>query len=103
MKSDTSVHVHNLDDPQEVIMKFEHNHYSYEGQDILSYISFEAKSFSNEVPVGKYVLKLQGNAIFKDSGTNTLEIQYSGGIRKIDFYVVGPKTITCYADFIKEW
>lgn len=101
--TDYSVHVQNVDDPQEVEMHFEYLHYTYEGSNIYSYISFEAKSFSNGIPMGKYILKLSGNAVFKDNQSKTLEFQYSGGVRTFDFIVTGPKRITCSAEFIKEW
>lgn len=101
--TDYGVHVQNIDDPQEVEMHFEHLHYTYEGVDIQTYVTFEAKSFSNEIPMGKYILKLTGNAVFKDNGAKTIEFRYTGGIRKFDFILNGPKRITCSAEFIKEW
>ena len=97
------VFVENLDDPQYVTVKFERLYYTYEGNDIDTYITFEAKSFTDKVPNGLYTLRLTGNAHFKDNGIKSLTISYTGGTEKFDIVVTGPKRIVCDVEFQKVW
>ena len=97
------VFVENLDDPQYVTVKFERLYYTYEGNDIDTYITFEAKSFTDKVPNGLYTLRLTGNAHFKDNGIKSLTISYTGGTEKLDIIVTGPKRIVCDVEFQKVW
>ena len=97
------VFVENLDDPQYVTVKFERLYYTYEGNDIDTYIIFEAKSFTDKVPNGLYTLRLTGNAYFKDNGIKSLTISYTGGTEKLDIVVTGPKRIVCDVEFQKVW
>lgn len=97
------VFVENLDDPQYVTVKFERLYYTYEGNDIDTYITFEAKSFTDKVPNGLYTLRLTGNAHFKDNGIKSLTISYTGGTEKLDIVVTGPKRIVCDVEFQKVW
>lgn len=97
------VFVENLDDPQYVSIKFERIYYTYEGVDIDTYLTFEAKSFTDKIPTGLYTLRLTGNAYFKDNGIKVLTISYTGGIVKLDVVVTGPKRIVCDVEFQKVW
>ena len=97
------VFVENLDDPQYVTVKFERLYYTYEGSDIDTYITFEAKSFTDKVPNGLYTLRLTGNAHFKDNGIKSLTISYTGGTEKLDIVVTGSKRIVCDVEFQKVW
>ena len=97
------VFVENLDDPQEVKIEFEKIYYTYEGQDIESYITFEALSFTDKIPTGRYILTLSGNAYFKDTLTKIKIINYIGGNIKFDIIVNGPKRLTCSAKYQKVW
>lgn len=97
------VFVENLDDPQEVKIEFEKIYYTYEGQDIETYITFEASSFTDKIPTGRYILTLSRNAYFKDTLTKTKVVNYIGGIVKIDIIVNGPKRLTCSAKYQKVW
>ena len=97
------VFVENLDDPQYVTVKFERLYYTYEGNDIDTYITFEAKSFTDKIPNGLYTLRLTGNAHFKDNGIKSLTISYTGGTEKLDIVVTGPKRIICDVEFQKVW
>ena len=97
------VFVENLDDPQEVKIEFEKIYYTYEGQNIESYITFEASSFTDKIPTGRYILTLSGNVYFKDTLTKTKVVNYTGGIVKIDIIVNGPKRLTCSAKYQKVW
>ncbi|MDY5913054.1 MAG: hypothetical protein SPJ62_13855 [Inconstantimicrobium porci] len=97
------VFVENLDDPQYVTVKFERLYYTYEGNDIDTYITFEAKSFTDKIPNGLYTLRLTGNAHFKDNGIKSLTISYTGGTEKLDIVVTGPKRIVCDVEFQKVW
>ena len=98
------VHCENLDDPQEVTVKFEKLLYTYEGTDILTYITFSAKSYTDKVPVGKYIFTLSDNAVFEDTNSNTLTIQYTGDDSiQYPVRIIGPKRITCSTVFEKVW
>ena len=97
------VFVENLDDPQYVTVKFEKLYYTYEGNDIDTYLTFEAKSFTDKIPNGLYTLRLTGNAHFKDNGIKALTVDYSGGTVKLDIIVTGPKRIVCDVEFQKVW
>lgn len=98
------VHCENLDDPQEVTVKFEKLLYTYEGTDILTYITFSAKSYTDKVPVGRYTFTLSDNAIFEDTHSNTLTIQYTGDDSvHYPVRIIGPKRITCSTVFEKVW
>ena len=98
-----SVDVENLDDPQYVEIKFEKIYYTYENEDIDTYLTFKAISFTDKVPKGKYILKLTGNAYFKNNGIKTLFINYTGGTVKLDIVVTGPKRIVCDVEYQKVW
>ena len=97
------VFVENLDDPQQVNIAFEKIYYTYEGEDIESYITFEALSFTDKIPIGKYILTLTGNAYFKDTSSNTLTINYTGGVLKFNIIITGPKRLTCSTKYQKVW
>lgn len=101
--STSGVHVENLDDPQYVTIKFEKIYYTYESIDINTYLTFEAKSFTDKIPEGKYTLTLTGNAYFKENGTQEMVIRYNGGVIKKDIVITGPKRIMCSAVFQKVW
>ena len=98
-----SVYVENLDDPQYVEIKFEKIYYTYENEDIDTYLTFKAISFTDKVPKGKYTLRLTGNAYFKNNGIKTLFINYTGGTVKLDIVVTGPKRIVCDVEYQKVW
>lgn len=101
--TDGAVHVQNSDDPQEVIIRFERSHYTYTGGDIHTYLTFEAKDFSNSAAVGTYVLSLTGNAYFDANGTKEYKFYYSGGILQINLTMHDAKRVTCFAEYIKTW
>ena len=98
-----SVDVENLDDPQYVEIKFEKIYYTYENEDIDTYLTFKAISFTDKVPKGKYTLRLTGNAYFKNNGIKTLFINYTGGTVQLDIVVTGPKRIVCDVEYQKVW
>ena len=97
------VFVENLDDPQEVKIKFEKLYYTYENTNIETYISFEATSFTNKIPTGEYILTLSGNAIFKDNHKKQISLNYTGGQVKVNVIINGPKRVTCSTKFKKVW
>lgn len=101
--STSSVHVENLDDPQYVTIKFEKIYYTYEGEKIDTYLTFEAQSFTDKVPEGKYTLTLAGNAYFKDNYSQEMVIMYTGGTVQKDIVITGPKRVICSAVFQKVW
>lgn len=97
------VFVENLDDPQEVKIKFEKLYYTYENTDIETYITFEATGFTDKIPTGEYILTLSGNAIFKGNHKKQISLNYTGGQVKVDIIINGPKRVTCSTKFKKVW
>ena len=98
------VHSENLDDPQEVEVKFEKPYYTYEGTDISTYITFSAKSYTDKVPVGRYIFTLSGNAVFEATNDNVLTIQYTGDDTiHYPIRITGPKRITVSTVYEKVW
>lgn len=98
------VHCENLDDPQEVTIKFEKPLYTYENHNINTYLTLSAKSYTDKPPVGRYVLTLSGNAYFDSTNDKTLNVNYTGNDTiHYPITITGPKRITCTVVFEKVW
>lgn len=98
-----AVHCVNLDDPYSVTVNFEHRYYAYENQDIESYVTLQADSFTDMVPTGEYILTLDGNVCFKENSKKEITIKYTGGVAKIPIIVTGSQKLTCSVRFKKVW
>lgn len=98
------VHYLSLNDPVKVTLKFEKQFYTYINEDIESYITFAAIDAFNNKALGNYVLTLHGNAYFKDTNNQRLNINYNGD-NTIHYPIVitGNETISCEAKFEKVW
>ena len=98
------VHCENVDDPQEVKVRFEKPLYTYDGFDINTYLTLSAKSYTSKIPTGSYTLTLTGNAHFDINGEKELQIHYNGDDTiQYPITITGPKRISCTVIFKKIW
>ena len=98
-----AVHCVNVDDPYSVTVEFEYKYYAYENQDIESYVTLQADSFTDIVPAGEYILTLDGNVYFKENSKKEITVKYIGGVVKVPIIVTGSQKLTCSVRFKKVW
>lgn len=101
IKTDTSVHMVNLEDAQSVEIEFEKEYYEYTGTSINTYINFSALNYLGEEFVGTFELTLSGPAVFTENDSNVLRFTYNGsGKQQIGITINGASPITIYPKFI---
>lgn len=95
------IHVYNLDDPLSVNIKFELPYYSYNDEDINTYILFEALNFFGKHVKGKFLFTLYGDAVFDESGTEKLEYEYTIEDKaKIPITIKNINGVQCHVKFM---
>lgn len=99
-RTDTSVNMINLQDAQSVQIEFEKTSYEYTGTSINTYIIFSALNYLNEEFTGTFKLTLSGPAMFTESSTKELTIDYTGGELQVGIVITGASPITIYPKFI---
>lgn len=101
IKTDSSVHMVNLEDAQSVEIEFEKEYYEYTGTSINTYINFSALNYLGEDFAGTFELTLSGPAIFTENSSTTLRFAYAGsGEQQIGITITGASPITIYPKFI---
>lgn len=101
IKTDSSVHMINLEDAQSVEIEFEKEYYDYTGSAINTYINFSALNYLNEEFIGIFELTISGPAIFAENSSNVLRFNYDGtGKQQIGITITGASPITIYPKFI---
>lgn len=100
-KTDTSVHMVNLEDAQSVQITFEKPFYEYEGKSISTFINFSALNYLNENFTGTFELIMKGSAVFTENNNSIIRFTYTGsGNHQIPITITGPNPITIYPKFI---
>lgn len=101
IKTDSSVHMINLEDAQSVEIDFEKQYYEYTGITINTYIEFSALNYLNEEFTGTFELTINGPAVFTENNNETLRFTYNGaGKQQIGITITGASPITIYPKFI---
>lgn len=101
LKTDSSVHMINLEDAQSVEIEFEKEYYDYTGSTISTYINFSALNYLGEDFAGVFELTISGPAVFTENNTNTLRFDYTGtGKQQIGITITGASPVTIYPKFI---
>jgi hypothetical protein len=101
IKTDSSVHMINLEDAQSVEIEFEKEYYDYTGSTISTYINFSALNYLGEDFAGVFELTISGPAVFTENNTNTLRFDYTGtGKQQIGITITGASPVTIYPKFI---
>lgn len=101
LKTDTSVHMINLEDAQSVEIEFEKEYYDYTGTTISTYINFSALNYLGEDFAGIFELTISGPAVFTENNTTTLRFTYNGtGKQQVGITITGASPITIYPKFI---
>ena len=101
IKTDTSVHMVNLEDAQSVEIKFENEYYDYTGTSINTYITFSALNYLDEDFPGIFELSIEGPAVFSENNNSVLQFNYNGnGPQQIGVTITGASPITIYPKFI---
>lgn len=101
IKTDTSVHMVNLEDAQSVEIEFEKEYYEYTGSTISTYINFSALNYLGEDMAGTFELTINGPAIFTENNDTTLRFDYNGqGKEQIGITITGASPVTIYPKFI---
>lgn len=101
IKTDSSVHMVNLEDAQSVEVEFEKEYYDYAGTSINTYINFSALNYLGEEFTGIFELTLSGPAVFTENNSSTLRFTYQGsGKQQIGITITGASPITIYPKFI---
>jgi len=101
LKTDSSVHMINMEDAQSVEIEFEKEYYDYTGSSISTYIEFSALNYLEEHFVGIFELTISGPAVFAENNTSTLRFTYNGmGKQQIGLTITGASPITIYPKFI---
>ena len=101
IKTDSSVHMINLEDAQSVEIEFEKEYYDYTGTSINTYINFSALNYLGEEFTGIFELTLSGPAVFTENSGTTLRFTYAGsGKQQIGITITGASPITIYPKFI---
>lgn len=101
LKTDSSVHMINMEDAQSVEIEFEKPYYDYTGSVINTYINFSALNYLGEAFNGIFELSISGPAVFNENNTTTLRFTYNGtGKQQIGITITGASPITIYPKFI---
>ena len=101
LKTDSSVHMINLEDAQSVEIEFEKEYYDYTGSIINTYINFSALNYIGEEFSGIFELTISGPAVFVENNSSTLRFTYDGaGKQQIEIAITGASPITIYPKFI---
>lgn len=101
LKTDSSVHMINLEDAQSVEIEFEKEYYDYTGSIINTYINFSALNYLGDEFSGIFELVISGPAVFAENNSSTLRFTYSGtGKQQIEITITGASPITIYPKFI---
>lgn len=101
LKTDSSVHMINLEDAQSVEIEFEKEYYDYTGSIINTYINFSALNYLGEEFSGIFELTISGPAVFVENNSSTLRFTYDGaGKQQIGIVITGASPITIYPKFI---
>lgn len=101
IKTDSSMHMINMQDAQSVNIKFEKPYYDYAGTSIETFITFSAINYLDEEFKGTFELILDGPAVFTENSNNVLKFDYNGGEEQIGVTILGASPITVYPKFIK--
>ena len=100
-KTDTSIHMVNLEDAQSVNIEYEKPYYEYTGSSISTYINFSATNYLSNPFSGKFKLTINGPAVFSENNSNILIFNYDGsGNQQIGITITGAAPITIYPYFI---
>ena len=101
IKTDSSVHMVNLEDAQSVEIQYEKEYYEYTGTSINTYIEFSALNYLGEEFSGIFELTINGPAVFTENNSSTLRFTYQGsGKQQIGITITGASPITIYPKFI---
>lgn len=101
IKTDSSVHMINMEDAQSVEIEFEKEYYDYTGTTISTYINFSALNYLGENFTGIFELTISGPAVFTENNTSLLRFTYNGtGKQQIGITITGASPITIYPKFI---
>ncbi len=101
LKTDSSVHMINLEDAQSVEIEFEKEYYDYTGSMINTYINFSALNYLGEDFAGTFELTISGPAVFTENSDNVLRFDYAGtGKQQIGITITGASPVTIYPKFI---
>lgn len=102
LKTDSSVHMINMEDAQSVGIEFEKPYYDYTGTFINTYINFSALNYLGEDFSGTFELTISGPAVFAENNDTTLRFLYNGsGKQQIELTITGASPITIYPKFIQ--
>ena len=101
LKTDSSVHMINMEDAQSVEIEFEKDYYDYTGTTISTYINFSALNYLGEDFAGIFELTLSGPAVFSENNSSTLRFVYNGnGKQQVGIIITGASPITVYPKFV---
>ena len=101
LKTDSSVHMINMEDAQSVEIEFEKEYYDYTGTTISTYINFSALNYLGEDFAGIFELTISGPAVFTENNTTVLRFTYNGsGKQQVGITITGASPITIYPKFI---
>ena len=76
-------------------------YYSYNDEDINTYILFEALNFFGKHVKGKFLFTLYGDAVFDESGTEKLEYDYTIEDKaKIPITIKNINGVQCHVKFM---
>lgn len=101
LKTDSSVHMINMEDAQSVEISFEKEYYDYTGSTISTYIEFSALNYLGQDFSGIFELTISGPAVFTQNNNETLRFTYNGsGKQQIGLTITGASPITIYPKFV---
>lgn len=101
IKTDSSVHMINLEDAQSVEIQYEKEYYEYAGTSINTYVEFSALNYLGEKFSGIFELTINGPAVFTENNSTILRFTYNGtGKQQIGITITGASPITIYPKFI---
>ena len=101
IKTDSSVHMINMEDAQSVDIKFEKQYYDFTGTGVDTYITFSAINYLGEQFKGKFELTISGPAVFTEDGSASVIFDYTGETKQIGLTILGASPVTIYPKFIK--
>ncbi|EPY2277919.1 hypothetical protein ACXAT3_002671 [Clostridium sporogenes] len=87
--------------PLHVNIEYESENYDYEGENINTYITVEAKNYSNLNISSKLKFTIEGNAVFSSNGENVLiDTTLATGKKRIPITINGFGAITINAEMV---
>lgn len=87
--------------PLHVNIEYEFENYDYEGENINTYITVEAKNYSNLNIASKLKFTIEGNAVFSSNGENVLiDTTLATGKKRIPITINGFGAITINAEMV---